>query len=418
MQAKLIGSQPAKVQKTSRVPTPPPEFAGALSEQPQSPALGSSVRHTPETTLASGKAPFSEAAQAQPKDYGAPWAVAAAESDIATASLAADMPTPGKPSRPAGLPVQDAASHQDEAHQRKEFAPSVVTALPKQHLSLTDSFANQHPSTPGFLSVPFSTPSAAAPPVSPALKFGLPPVSRKAIESEPPVHQTDTSHQQQQQQQQEATVSTPAEQSAVPVLANGPSTKAGSKVQQGASTSSDGSGDTSVNLYPFPTERSAQDRLEGIASSAPYAQDVQGLYVFGRKAGPMPEHEKPRATSTAANLPLSHENGHHLGSPSGPHQVQPQKHAVVIHCAICILQGSAHISFSCSLVMRVTCLNAPAVHTAEHSSLVHQLCLSIPSSAAQTMASWSAQCPAEQTGQDDLLCLSSTLLTSFAPACC
>ena len=274
-------------------------------------------------TLASRKAPLSKAAQVQAKDYGAPWAAAAAQTSTATANLAADMPTPGKPSPPGGLPAQDASSHQDEPHHRKEFAPSLGTAPSKQHLPLTDSFANQHPSTPGFLSVPFSTPSAAAPPLLPALNFGLPPASWKATESEPPVFQPDSSHQQQEQQQQQEATVRPTEQSAVPVLANGPSTKAGSKVQQDASTSSDGSGNTSVNMYPFLTERSAQDRLENIASSAPYAQDVQGLYVFGRKAGPMPEQDKPRATSAAANLPLSHENGHQVASPSGPHQVQP-----------------------------------------------------------------------------------------------
>ena len=305
------------------MPTPPAKLAGALSGQSHSPAAEPSVTHTPQLTLVSGKAPFSRAAEAQPKDYGAPWAVAAAETDIATASLAADMPTPGKPSQPGGLPAQVTASHQDELHHRKEFVPSPSTALPN------DSFVNQHPSTPGSLFMPFiSTQSAAAPPCLPALNFGLPPASWKAVESQPPVQQPASSHQhQQQQQQQQATGSTPAGQAAVPVMANGLPTQAGSKAQQAASTSSDGSGETSVNLYPFPIERSAQDRLEGIASSVPYAQDVQGLYVFGRDRGSMPEHSKPRAASTAADLPLSHENCHHMASPSGPHQVQPQKHA-------------------------------------------------------------------------------------------
>lgn len=310
------------------MPTPPPEFAGALSEQLLSPASKPSVRHTPEVTLASGKAPLSGVAQAQPKDYGAPWAVAAAENNTAAASLAADMPTPGKLSQPGGLPAQDAAPHH-EPHQLKEFVPSPSTALPEQHLSHTDGFANQHPTTPGSSSMPFfSNPPAAAPPLLPALNFGLSPVW-KAVDKQPPVHQPASSDQQ-QQKLQEATVSTPAGPSAVPVLANGLSTQAGSKVQQAASTSSDGSGETSVNLYPFPVERSAQDRLEGIASSAPYAQDVQGLYVFGRNGGPMPEHNKPRATSAAAPLPLSRENGHHVASPSGPHQVQLKSHAVEV----------------------------------------------------------------------------------------
>ena len=326
------------------MPTPPPEFAGALSEQPLSPAPGPSVRHSPEGTLASGKAPLSESAQAQPRDYGAPWVAAAAENDTAAASLAADMPIPGIPSQPEGLPAQRAASHQDEPQQCKEFAPSPSTALPKHHLSHIDSFANQHPSTHGSLSMPFfSTPSAAAPPLLPVLSSGMSP-AWKAVQSQPPIHQPASSHQQ-QQEQQEGTVSTPAGPSAVPVLAHGPSTHLGSKVQQAASSSSsDGSGETSVNLYPFPVERSAQDRLEGLASSVPYAQDVQGLYVFGKTGGLMPEHNKPRATSTAATLPLSHDNGHHVASPSGPHQVQPKKHAVVVTVldAYCKAQLTSH----------------------------------------------------------------------------
>ena len=327
MQVKLAGSQPAEVQSTSRMHTPSTGFAGALSGQAQSPAEPS-VRHTPEVTLACGKGPFSAAAQAQPKDYGAPWAVAAAENDTSTASLAADTPTVGKPSQPREMPAQDAASHQDEIQQRKEFAPSPSTTLPKQHPSHTDSLADQLPSTPGSSFMPFfRNPSAAAPPLSPALNFGLPAASWKAVESQPPVHQLASSDQ--HQQQHETAVSTPPGQFAVPVLANGLSTQAGTQAQKAASTSSDGSAETSVNLYPFPIERSAQDRLEGIASSAPYAQDVQGLYVFGRNGGSMLEHDKPSAASAAANVPLSHENGHHVASPSGPHQVQPKNHAVV-----------------------------------------------------------------------------------------
>lgn len=86
-----------------------------------------------------------------------------------------------------------------------------------------------------------------------------------------------------QAQQQQATVSTSTGQSAVFGSGDAPSTQDGSKVQQTAFPSSDGSGNTNASLYPFPTQRSPQDRLERIVRSGACAQDLQGLYVFGRR---------------------------------------------------------------------------------------------------------------------------------------
>lgn len=315
MQAKLAEAQPVESQTASRrliaSPSAIPRFSGAVSEQPHSPSPKPLFGHTPEATLASNKASLSEAAQVQPKDYGAPWAIAAAENDTAAQSPAAHIAAPDNPSK------EDAATDAvDQPEQGKDSAPSPSTAPPKQHSSLAGGFANQQPSTSQFVPVPFfSTPSAAAPPLFSPLTFGAAspatsPATWEMAGSQPPAN---------------------------PALPNGSSTHAGTKVQQAASTSSDGSGDTSVNLYPFPTERSAQDRLEGIVSSAPYPQDVQGLYTFGGSGRASMEQDDTNAaaTNTAATLRLSHEDGHGMASPSGPHQVQLPTPCNSFYCARC-----------------------------------------------------------------------------------
>ena len=231
----------------------------------------------------------------------------------------------------------------------KDLAPSPNTVLPKRRSSLTGTLAHQRPSTPGFASTPvLSTTPAVVPLLSPALLFGAPsqaaPASWNMASSQTPALLPDTTRQQQeQQQQQEATVNTPTEQAATPVLANGPSMQNGSKRQQAGSSSSDGSRETSVNLYPFPSQRSAQDRLEGIASTGPCAQDDTGLYVFGRNEGTLAENEG--RTSAAMFMPSSHGNGNHVASPSGPHQVRHPS-IQVVGCCHAALEG---VLCSCAL---------------------------------------------------------------------
>lgn len=310
--------QPSENYRKSRIPTP--SLAAGLGDVPAVPEQAHALppsSHNLEATPPSHKASLSTAAQAQPKDYGAPWAEAAAENNTGSAE---HTPVPARAPYVESLIDKHAAPRSND-QPGKDFAPSPSTVPPKQRSSLTDSLASQHPSTPGFPSAPFfSTTSAAPPPLSAAFTFGgasqaAAPAYWDMAGSQPPASIPDST------QQEQATVSTHTEQAAAPVLANGPSTQDVNKVRQAASSSSDGSGDTSMNLYPFPTERSAQDRLEGIASSAPHAQDVQGLYVFGR-SGRMPaEYEAP--ATAAALLPLSHGNGNHVASPSGLHQVQP-----------------------------------------------------------------------------------------------
>lgn len=318
-QAKLVDRQPAEAQHKAHLLAPPPTAVlGFAPAEPPSPAL--SLSHTPDMRLATGQASLTANGQVQPMDYGAPWAVAAAENSTPNSDV--QTSAPDKNPHVANPAVENATPYKSaQPTPGKDIAPSPNTVPPKRVSSLTDSLAHQRPSTPGFLAAPFlSTTPAAVPLPSPALLFGAPaqavtPASWNVAGSQAPAFLPDST-----QQQQQATVDTPTEQAAVPVLANGPSTQNGNKGHQAVSSSSDGSRDTSVNLYPFPSQRSAQDRLEGIVSTSPCAQDDTGLYVFGSSRGMPAENEMP--SSAAVFLPSSHGNGNHMASPSGPHQVQ------------------------------------------------------------------------------------------------
>lgn len=329
--------QPAEAQHKAHQPAPPPTAVlGFAPAEPPSPAP--SLSHTPDSRLTTGQASLTSNGQVQPKDYGAPWAVAAAENSTPNAD--AQTPAPGKASHVANPAVGDATPHKTaQPTLGTHLAPSPNTVPPKRHSSLTDSLAHQRPSTPVFLAAPFlSTTPAAVPLLSPALLFGAPPQAatpapQNMAGSQAPAFLPDSA-----QQQQQATVDTPTGQAAAPVLANGPSMQNGSKGRQAASSSSDGSRDTSVNLYPFPSQRSAQDRLEGIVSTSPCAHDDAGLYVFGRSGGRPAEDKVP--TSAAVFLPSSHGNGNHVPSPSGPHQVQHFSMQLVT-CCPAALEGYA-----------------------------------------------------------------------------
>ena len=123
--------------------------------------------------------------------------------------------------------------------------------------------------------------------------------------------EVNTQAQQQQQQQQDATVSTSTKQPTVPSpgLANMPSTQEGSQIQQAAFPCSDGSDNTSAILYPFPTQRSPHDRLEGVLRSEPCAEDVQGLYVFGGGAMALVEHGASASAGQAEGQPCGQSDG-------------------------------------------------------------------------------------------------------------
>ena len=322
------------------MPAPPPTaslgFAPAPSRQPRSQATPSSrttaaARHAQEAA-ATNLAPSSKAVQQQPKDYGAPWAAAAAHNGPASLTPAlAKSPAAGN------LPTSDAPSlGKDQPMHDKGAASSPSLTGPKPHSSLTAALASQSPATSGFLltssfdAAPAGTaamlplpafwavPQAASP--TSGLSGSQPSASQAAAEHQPSMSAWTGSR----QQQQEATDGAQSDKSAATILANGPSNPGDSTAQQAVSTTSGDSGDTSVNLYPFPNERSAQDRLEGIVSSATYAEDVDSLYVFGRSEGMLADLNVP--ADTAAHVPASHENGDHVASPSMLCQVQ--------HCSI------------------------------------------------------------------------------------
>ena len=152
-------------------------------------------------------------------------------------------------------------------------------------------------------------------------------------------NEMDAQAQQQQQQQQDATVSTSTKQSAVPGLADAPSTQDGGEVQQAALPSAHGSGNTSASLYPFPSQRSPQDRLEGILRSGPCGEDREGLYVFGRRRATLAERTAAasagqaegqgegqadgQADGQAGGQPHGQSDGQSAGQAEGPPDRQP-----------------------------------------------------------------------------------------------
>lgn len=262
--------------------------------------------------------------ESQPKkDYGAAWVAAAAQNDEATASPSADAV---EPSEVASPPVQSSAfMGRDPIAQGSPFAPSPSSTPPKQRSSLTDSLTKRAPSFPNFALLPstaaasppsqatptvslgpsmFASPQptqSATPPASPLASPGFTPVAAAAAapwtitSGQTPLPPWGTSLQaaqqepaEEEQQQQQPAASRNLLTNATPMV-NGPSKQADGKAdgedQQVASTSSDGSGDTvEERLYPFPTHRSAQDRLEGIVSSSAYhEEDLDNQYVFGRQ---------------------------------------------------------------------------------------------------------------------------------------
>ena len=63
---------------------------------------------------------------------------------------------------------------------------------------------------------------------------------------------------------------------------------------------SGGTGKASVSLYAFAGGGSAGDRLQGLLSSKPNAQDMQGMYVFGRREREVAEHAAAAEARQAA----------------------------------------------------------------------------------------------------------------------
>ena len=256
---------------------------------------------------------------------------AAAQNDKATSSPAA---TADMPSDVASPPFTDAAPKGigQSAHE-SPVAPLPNYMPPKQRSSLTDSLVGASPnfaplpSTAAASSTPQATPHPSSFPSvissSPATQFANPEALPLAGSGSIPATsapwaistahasllQWGTIHQQPQQQ----VSSTPKALLNAAAMTNGPSKQAegqddgkGAEAQQtAASTSSEGSGDTrEEKLYSFPTHRSAQDRLAGIVSSSPYAEeDSSHRYVFGRKQRTLADQNMFGQTTQAVPVP-------------------------------------------------------------------------------------------------------------------
>ena len=323
----------ARQQPHTLTPAPPPTTLLGVAPSPSASApsshsaahVTSNAQEAANTSAADQTAnadPASAAQEVHPKkDYGAAWVAAAAQNDEATVSPSADAAGPNEVASP---PFADAVGKgRDLTAQGSPFAPSPSSTPPKQRSSLTDSLTKPAPSFPKLPLLPstaaasptsqttptvslgpsmFASPpptQSATPPASPLASLGFTPAAAAATApwtltsgqtSLPPWGTSPQTSQQEpavERQQQPAT-SRDLLVNATPIV-NGPSKQADGKAdgedQQVVSTSSDVSGDTTEErLYPFPTHRSAQDRLEGIVSSSAYhEEDLDNQYVFGRQ---------------------------------------------------------------------------------------------------------------------------------------
>ena len=248
------------------------------------------------------------------KDYGAPWAAAAAADKNAAAAINAQTDSATQPisdtAPTSAKQPSKALEPRGQLFNASLSAPSPFTAPPSKSFGLFNSVSSQPAPFQGFGAFSSATP-AANPPAAvatstpapsaaePACKPAelpslpafppvvLPPPQLPASISSKPVFSFGTS-----QAQSSADVSqalpqaTQAEQATVKAFPDKPDGIPQSS-DRARSLSSDVSGETAVDeyLYSFSDERSAQDRLEGLVDvQHQAADDVEGLYVFGRTA--------------------------------------------------------------------------------------------------------------------------------------
>ena len=273
------------------------------------------------------------------KDYGAAWMAAAAQNDKATSSPSAIADMPSDIASPSFTDAAPMGIGQG-AHESL-VAPLPTYSPPKQRSSLTDSLVGRTPAFPNCAPVPNNAAASSTPqanpqassfpsmiPSSPATQSVTPTASTLAGSGSTPAASASapwaisTAHasplqwgpsQQQAQAQQQVSI-TPKALLKAAAVTNGPSKqvegqhdgKGDAQAQQSAaSTSSEGSGDTrEERLYPFPTHRSAQDRLAGIVSSSPYAEeDSSHQYVFGRRQRTLADRNMFGETTQAVPVP-------------------------------------------------------------------------------------------------------------------
>jgi hypothetical protein len=295
--------------------------------------------------------PLCTAKESEPdKECGAAWmAAAAAQNDKAASSPSANA---DMPSGVAGPPFKDAAPKGTaQSVHESPVAPWPSYMPPKQCSSLTD---RQTAASPNFACLPSTAAASCTPQATPPASllpsvFPPPPATQSAIPTASPLAASGpipaaaasapwtvtseytspcplgTRQQQPQPQRQDSNIPKPLLNTTA--MAGGPSQQAegqddgkgDAQAQQTASTSSEGSGDAREGrLYPFPTHRSAQDRLAGIVSSLPCAEeDSSHQYVFGRRqrtsadrnisgrsaqAMPVPDMSKPTDGTSPGSL--------------------------------------------------------------------------------------------------------------------
>ena len=280
--------------------------------------------------------------QAKAKDYGAPWAAAAAahashgdkmQASPTPVTSRPDLTPPATGNLFGGVPfASDTLEQQSPALGEPSFAPLPFTAPPKKPVGLFSDLASQPAAFSGFgASTSFSAasqPKAAGASSKPTASDALPaskasasadagPALKPAVTPSFPTAPPSTFSKQPSPLNQQSVFKigsgAPKQQPAFQFGSNAsaagaelqtpqhlapqeePMIEVGKDKDQGgaarfgreASVSSDASGDTAVDeqLYTFSSQRSAQDKLLGLVdANHQAADDTEGLYSFGQAA--------------------------------------------------------------------------------------------------------------------------------------
>ena len=266
---------------------------------------------------------FHGATESKAKDYGAPWTAAAASAeeqplaspahtDAARQSTQQAVSTPAQP--------DEAPDPQDQPANAFTAAPSPFTVPSAKAPGLFQSMSNQPAAFRGFgpdtskapdaATQPSTTPGPVAPstasqpavlPLFPSAVFQT--HEQNAEPSSKPTFTFGASPAPAQDPKELPKATQAARPQAAGKPAQDKPSSAAERSRREASVASDVSGGTAVDeqLYSFTSQRSPQDRLEGLVNVFHQAaDDVEGLYTFGQTARTLADKNKPGSAAKIA----------------------------------------------------------------------------------------------------------------------
>lgn len=283
-------------------------------------SLDAGAKHAQQQSQNPGQ--FLGAPESKAKDYGAPWTAAAASAEEQPLASPAHTDAARQSTQQAvsGSAQPDKAPDpQDQPASTFTAAPSPFTVPSAKAPGLFQSMSNQPAAFQGFGANTSDAPDAAEPSTTPepvAASTAAQPAMLPLFPSTVfPTHE-QTAEPTSKPTFKFGTSPAPAQapkdlpkamQAARPQVVGKPAQdKPSSAVERSdreASVASDVSGGTAVDeqLYSFTSQRSAQDRLEGLVNVFHQAADhVEGLYTFGQTARTLADKNKPGSAATIA----------------------------------------------------------------------------------------------------------------------